>query len=102
MEWPSLNARGAEAPSIGNLPALPAVVAPLTFAVTTATRLLLLEALLFRRLHVRHVLAILPKNAAPVHLTPKALERAIDGLVISYLYTNSQRESLLEKSRFGI
>jgi hypothetical protein len=66
-------------------------------AVAPAACLFLLEPLLLRRLHVRHVLPVLLQNAAPVYLTPEALECTINVFVISNLYTNSQRGSLLEK-----
>jgi len=78
------------------------VVAPLALAVAAPTGALLLEPLLLRGLHVRHVLAILPENAAPVHLAPKALECTINVFVVSNFNTNSQRGSLLEKSGFGM
>jgi len=83
------------------LAALP-VVAPLALAVAAPTGAFFLEPLLLRGLHVRHVLAVLPKNAAPVHLTPETLECTINVFVVSNLNTNSQRESLLEESGFGM
>lgn len=90
-----------EGGAIGRLAALP-IVASLALAVPTPTRFLLLQAFLLRRLHVRHILAVLAENAAPIHLPSEAFECAIDRLVISYLNTNSQRKSLLEKSDFGM
>ena len=75
-------------------PLLPlAVLAAVT--VPTAARLLRAKPLLLRRLHVRHVLAELAQHAAPVYLTAKALERAVNRFVSSYFNTNSQNESPL-------
>lgn len=81
------------------LPAL-AIIAPLSLTVTTPPRLLFLEPFLLRRLHVRHVLTVLPENATPVHLPSEAFECTINGLVVSNLYTYSQRGSLLRESGF--
>jgi hypothetical protein len=70
--------------------------------VTPPAGLLLLEPFLLRRLHVRHVLPVLLQNAAPVYLAPEAFERAINVFVVSNLYTNSQRGSLLEESGYEL
>jgi len=83
------------------LPAL-AVVTPLALAVAPPAGLLLLEPLLFRRLHVRHVLPVLLQNATPIYLAPEAFECTINVFVVSNLNTNSQRGSLLGKSVFKL
>jgi hypothetical protein len=82
----------------GGLLALP-VVAPLLFAVTPAARPLFFETLLFRRLHVRHVLPVLLQHTTPIHLTPEAFEGTINVFVISDFDTNSQGRSL--RREFG-
>lgn len=66
---------------------------PLAFAVTPAARLLALKPLLFRRLHVRHILTVLPENTAPVYLAAKPLECTVDRFVASNFNTNSQSRS---------
>jgi hypothetical protein len=73
-------------------PSLLATV-PLAFAVTPAARLLALKPLLFRRLHVRHILTVLPENTAPVYLAAKPLECTVDRFVASNFNTNSQSRS---------
>jgi len=67
------------------------VLAPV--AVATPARFLRTEPLLLRRLHVRHVLAVLAKHTASVNLTAEALECAVDRFVSSYFNTNSQNKS---------
>jgi len=70
------------------------VVAPLLFTVAPPARPLLFEALLFRRLHVRHVLPILLQHTTPVHLTPEAFKGTINVFVIADFDTNRQGRSL--------
>jgi len=85
----------------GALLALP-VVAPLPLAVAPPAGPLLFEPLLLRGLHVGHVLPILLQHTTPVHLTPEALERAINVFVVSDFYTNSQGRSLRREFGFEI
>lgn len=74
---------------------LQALLAIAAVTVPTAARLFLLQPLLFRRLQVRHILAVLPQHTAPVDLTAKPFQSAIDRLVVAYFYTYSQSRSLV-------
>ena len=82
----------------GGLLELP-VVASLLFAVAAAPRPLRIEALLFRGLHVRHVLPVLLQHTTAVDLTPEALESTINVFIVSDFDTNRQGRSL--RREFG-
>lgn len=65
-------------------------------------RLLLRHTTLFRGLGEGHILTIDPQDAAAVHRTLEATQRAVDRLLVSNFNTYCQSESPPEKSSIAV